>query len=64
MIPYKYIYLLFFLLNPARPINPEPNSSMVAGSGTGAADPSITSLAQVAATLGLIQIVLQKSCLE
>jgi hypothetical protein len=28
---------------------------MVSGSGTGAADPSITSLAQVAATLGLIQ---------
>ena len=57
MIPYKYIYLLFFLLNPARPINQEPNSSMVAGSGTGAADPSFTSLAQVAATLGLIQLI-------
>ena len=30
-------YLFFFLLNPARPTNPEPKRSMVAGSGMGAA---------------------------
>jgi hypothetical protein len=29
-------YFLTFLLNPARPINSDPNSSMLAGSGTGA----------------------------
>jgi len=32
-------YFLYFLLNPARPIKPEPKRSMVAGSGTTVTDP-------------------------
>jgi len=32
---YMSYFLNFFLPNPARPISPEPNRSMVAGSGTG-----------------------------
>ena len=35
MIVADYLFLNF-LLNPARPINPEPKRSMVVGSGTGA----------------------------
>ena len=30
-----YLLLLLFLANPANPTNPEPKSSIVAGSGTG-----------------------------